>query len=303
VTGYNKAAMVFHMLRRRLGEEAFAAGLAGFYEAQRFDTAGWADLQRAFEAASGSDLDRFFAQWLTRQGAPAVRLAKAERRQTANGWSLALTLEQDSPAYDLRVPVEIATPYGTSRLTVPLDRRRVHQTVTLDAAPRALAVDPHHDVFRALPPAQVPLVLRALTLDPATRVVVAGRPETPARQLAGRLLDTPAEPITAEAAAADEAPLLVIGETDKVAQVMADAGFGAAPETVAGRGDLRAWTAEADGRRALAVAADDPAALRRGARALPHYLRASWLVLKDGRLVERGVWPTAADPLRVTFGG
>jgi hypothetical protein len=52
---------------------------------------------------------------------------------------------------------------------------------------------------------------------------------------------------------------------------------------------------------ALAIAADVPARLSRGARALPYYLRSSWLVLRDGQLQARGTWPTGANPLSRRF--
>jgi hypothetical protein len=71
---------------------------------------------------------------------------------------------------------------------------------------------------------------------------------------------------------------------------------------VAGKGDLRAWTAERSGRIALAVAADAPDRLARTARVLPYYLRASWIVMQGGQLQARGTWPTGVNPLTRTFG-
>jgi len=51
--GYNKALMFFHMLRRRLGDADFLEGLRRFAKRHWFQLAGYDDLRRAFESASG----------------------------------------------------------------------------------------------------------------------------------------------------------------------------------------------------------------------------------------------------------
>jgi aminopeptidase N len=76
IVGYNKAAMVFLMLRDRIGQEAFERGLRLFWEKHRFRTASWADLEAAFAAASGTSQAEFFRQWVTRAGAPALTPAQ-----------------------------------------------------------------------------------------------------------------------------------------------------------------------------------------------------------------------------------
>jgi hypothetical protein len=58
--GYGKSAMVFVMLRDLIGEAAFDRGIQLFWAQNRFRIAGWKELQRAFEQASGRVLDDFF---------------------------------------------------------------------------------------------------------------------------------------------------------------------------------------------------------------------------------------------------
>ncbi|MBK1695697.1 M1 family metallopeptidase [Rhodovibrio salinarum] len=302
VTGYNKTAMLFHMLRQRLGEATFQDGLRRFYQAQRFKTASWQDLRAAFEASSGQTLKDVFQQWLTRPGAPALTLDQAVRAKTGqNRWQVKLALSQSTPTYDLQVPITIDTALGPKRITVALRETSATHTIDLRAQPTTVRVDPDYDLFRALPDSQVPLVMRALTLNPDTRLISVGIDGKAAQRFADRLLDTKVTTISAEAATQGDAPLLVVGETQAVEQVMQETGFGSPPEQVAGKGDLRAWTARADGRPALAVAADDPGNLPRNARLLPYYLRASWLVIQDGQLQARGSWPTGANPLSRDF--
>ena len=89
VVGYHKAAMVFLMLRDAIGTEAFDRALRAFWREHRGGVASWDDLRVAFEAASKRDLGPYFAQWLDRAGAPALRLAaghrRARRRALASG--------------------------------------------------------------------------------------------------------------------------------------------------------------------------------------------------------------------------
>jgi len=73
--GYGKSLMLFHMLRRDLGDETFIAGLRRFYADNAFRTAGYEQLQTAFEQVSGRDLQGFFAAWTQRTGAPELALS------------------------------------------------------------------------------------------------------------------------------------------------------------------------------------------------------------------------------------
>lgn len=70
--GYQKSAMVFHMLRRGIGEEAFWRGLRTLVRRYRSRYAGWKDVERVFADAAGRELRPFFAQWVERPGAPPV---------------------------------------------------------------------------------------------------------------------------------------------------------------------------------------------------------------------------------------
>ncbi len=70
VVGYNKAAMVFLMLRDRIGAPAFERGLRLLWESKRFQTASWTDLETAFTAASGQALGEFFRLWVSSPGTP-----------------------------------------------------------------------------------------------------------------------------------------------------------------------------------------------------------------------------------------
>jgi hypothetical protein len=69
---YNKGALVLHMLRRLIGDDAFFRGLRRFYQESRFKKVGTDDVMKAFEAESGQSLQRFFERWILEAGVPQV---------------------------------------------------------------------------------------------------------------------------------------------------------------------------------------------------------------------------------------
>ncbi len=164
--GYGKSAMVFHMLRRDLGDARFFAGLKRFVAQHSFRVASWHDIRRSFEAAAGRPLDAFFAQWVWRAEAPKLDIAAVAIRQTATGVAAELTLTQEThgtPAFRLRLPV-------TWRFA---DGRRVSETVTINGArtvlrrsfaerPVEIALDEEFDVFRTLQDTEYPPTIERL---------------------------------------------------------------------------------------------------------------------------------------------
>lgn len=69
---YQKGAWVLHMLRRKLGDEAFREGIRLYYRRHVNGTASTDDFMRAMEEASGRELGRFFDQWLRQGGNPEL---------------------------------------------------------------------------------------------------------------------------------------------------------------------------------------------------------------------------------------
>ncbi len=61
---YNKSAVVLHMLRRLIGDDAFFNGLRKFYRDSRFQKAGTGDFRAAFETVTPIKLERFVDRWI-----------------------------------------------------------------------------------------------------------------------------------------------------------------------------------------------------------------------------------------------
>ena len=89
---YNKGAMVLHMLRRLIGDDAFFRGLRELLRDVALQEGGHRRLPRGDgEAASGQSLERFFERWIFGTDLPSLRFTS---RVDAAGVHVALRSAQ-----------------------------------------------------------------------------------------------------------------------------------------------------------------------------------------------------------------
>ena len=177
--GYQKAAMIFHMLRREVGESAFWAGLKDLVAAHLGTYADWHDIERVFGARHGRELRWFFSQWVERPGAPIVTIADALVRRSpdrpaAGDYLLAATLVQQAPVY--RIPIEVQLEQmGQDPKMITVEMVELRQPLSVVAAEpvRALTVDPDFHLFRRLERRQLPPMLNLFVTDGA-RAIASG---------------------------------------------------------------------------------------------------------------------------------
>ncbi len=107
---YNKGAYLLHMLRWKLGNEAFFNGLKSYLNdpALAYGYARTADLQHHLELASGQNLQTFFNQWFYGEGYPSYQVAWSQ-----NGAQLNVTLGQTTshpsvPFFEMPVPLRFS---------------------------------------------------------------------------------------------------------------------------------------------------------------------------------------------------
>lgn len=195
--GYGKSMMVFHQLRREVGEERFWASLREFYAAHLWRRASWSDLFGVFETVAGVDAAALHHQWIERSGAPRIEVAASSSRSARGRWR-GLTWWKRSPeSFEIQAVLRQFLPDGSQtgepyRLTVPVrlqweDRDSTWQVplndwssawrVTVDRLPRRILVDPDFEVLRRIHRSEIPSALsRVLGSDTVSVVIAAGLP-------------------------------------------------------------------------------------------------------------------------------
>jgi aminopeptidase N len=149
---YQKGGFVLHMLRRQIGDSAFARGIRAYYAAHKHGNATSADLQRAMERFATGSLGWFFQQWLTRPGFAELSVAWDH---AADG-SVTVRIVQSSRfgAYRLSLPVVVERADGSVGrhvLDVPANAQAsVVLPVRYSVKPRALRFDPDGDLLATI---------------------------------------------------------------------------------------------------------------------------------------------------------
>ena len=293
-TGYGKSAMLFVMLRDAIGEEGFRRGIRIFWAEHRFRVASWNDLRLAFERASGQPLATFFTQWVERTGAPAVAIAGARAKASAGKFLLTLSLEQSVPPYALHLPVEVVYRSGSETRWIEIGRQRDTVSLTVDALPTGVRLDPDVRVWRMLDQEQLPPILRQWILARAPRLALAS-PAADVRQaaesLAARLFENTPRVTALSNVTRGSTPVLLVGMHADIDAALARAGIAPRPASLAHRGSAQVWTVNTrTGTPVAVVSVQDVEALRALLRPLPHYGAQSWLIFEGGRMIERGIW-------------
>ncbi len=149
---YQKGGFIIHMLRQRLGDDAFWKGVALYLDRYKFKLAETDDFRRCLEETSGQSLERFFDQWTKRPGNPSVEI---DYTWDDSSKMLKVVVEQtqridaDNPAFAITIPLDIETkkdgPWKT--VYVNMDTRRSELSVNLEARPESIEVDPYHTVL------------------------------------------------------------------------------------------------------------------------------------------------------------
>jgi hypothetical protein len=322
--GYGKSLMLFHMLRRHLGDEVFIDGLQRFYRTYRFKSAGYQDLQQAFEETGNTSLDTFFEPWITRTGAPSISLQKLKMDNTAEGYRIQGSLRQTqaSPPFPIEVPLLIHQQHQQPRLErIPMDKREAAFSIDLNDRPVQVDVDPWFDLFRDLYPEETPPSLNTLFGNERLMILIPAKAPKPLRQAYEDLANRWSEGYAGIEIALDETvdplpedrPVWLLGwensHLDSFLNNMAPYPFARQTERLqigktsypvkdhsfalvrrdSAQGESRAW-----------LASDSPRSIPGLARKLPHYGKYSYLVFsgKNPNNVLKGQWPVTTSPLR-----
>jgi hypothetical protein len=327
--GYGKGMMLFHMLRKQLGDDDFFAGLRDFYLTHRFTHADYTDIAWALKRASGRDVRAIFQQWTRRLGAPDLSLSKLSHQVTEKGHRLTFTVTQapGSSPYILYLPIRV-TMEGVNK---PLDRTfkmsRKAQTFRLDlpSKPTNVALDPDFDLFRTLATGEVPPALSGLYGGNLLYILPASAPKPMIN--AYRALAIAWEASDAQIVMDADLSALpagravwVIGWENRFAPqagaAMANQGAGALlldsgivlkDDSYARNGHgvaLSTLDAERDNAALGWLAASSPDQAAALTRKLPHYGKYGYTVFAGDQAnnVLKGGWPSGTSPLSISLG-
>jgi aminopeptidase N len=153
---YQKGAWVLHMLRVRLGDDAFFRGLRNYYNAHRNGIASSEDLRAALEKASGKKLKDFFARWVYGTGHPIYELSWNRAELAGAGGSLVVKLDQKQPDQAFLDPVTIEVVSGTlkKRFVIQPTGKLTVKSFPFRQPPGEIRLDPDETLLKEVVPAR-----------------------------------------------------------------------------------------------------------------------------------------------------
>jgi hypothetical protein len=324
--GYGKSLMVFHMLRRAVGDEAFLAALRRFDDAHRFERASWSDVAEAVSEETGADWVPWVMEWTARTGAPRLEIASVTRERTSSDdapWRLRLQLRQvqEEEAFPVTIPVAVTVAGRDEALMFEVTAcgaRECELEATLPAEPLRIDVDPEFDVMRRLDPMEVPPALSTVFgAERTVFVLPAAAPEAELeawRELAAAWAqpDEPGVVLDRELETLPGGAVWVLGAANRFADEIVSRlavhrvsrrpdGLNVGPDLIPALDHSTVLVARGDDpETAVAwIAADPVTAIPGLTRKLPHYTRYSSLGFKgpEPENMSKGLWQAVGSPL------
>ena len=150
---YDKAGWVIHMLREQLGDEPFFRALKHYLEANRLQNVVSADLAKAVEESSGTNVDQFFDQWIYGAGAPrfVVRSAYDDA-----GMKVSLSVKQTQKVEGhvglFRVPIEVSIATSSGEKLFPIEVSKADETFSfpVDGPPLMVLFDKGDKILKSV---------------------------------------------------------------------------------------------------------------------------------------------------------
>lgn len=191
--GYGKGAMVFHMLKRIVGDEAFNKSLRDIVNQKRFqviswndikdifsfnysfyksieefskrnkeNTQTWKDLQGYFDKNLKENLDWFFDQWVNKKGAVNLSLEDVRVKRSGNKFDVSFSIiQKDDFIFDLPIAIYFSTGDKFSK-TYRINKKRDDILLSLEEEPRKIVLDEEYDLFRKLSIEEIPATISGL---------------------------------------------------------------------------------------------------------------------------------------------
>lgn len=149
---YEKGAWVLHMLRMRLGDDAYFRGLRDYYNQHRESNATTEDLRGALERASKTSLREFFARWIYGSGHPVYEWSSqaVEQRNGANLVTIVIKQTQAGLPFLDPIPVTITSEGKTTRVTIQPKGKMATAQIRVGKVPLEIKIDPDDSILKEL---------------------------------------------------------------------------------------------------------------------------------------------------------
>ena len=137
---YQKGAWVLHMLRKKLGDEAFYKGIKAYYEKYKYRSASTNSFKRVMAATSGKNLDVFFKQWLENPGHPVLKTQWLYFNKR-----IRIMIEQvQGGIFEFPLDVELIYEDGTSEIkTIEIDYLNAPYSIETSGDVKDIKFDPN----------------------------------------------------------------------------------------------------------------------------------------------------------------
>ena len=150
---YDKAGWVIQMLREQMGDEPFFRAIKHYLEANRLQNVVSADLAKAIEESSGTNVDQFIDQWIYGAGAPRFTV-----RSTYDdaGMKVSLNVKQTQKVEGhvglFRVPIEVSITTAGGEKLFPIEVSKADETFSfpVDGPPLMVIFDKGDKILKSV---------------------------------------------------------------------------------------------------------------------------------------------------------
>jgi uncharacterized iron-regulated protein len=170
--GYGKGAMIFHMLKNLIGDDAFFTALKGLVKEKEFQVASWDDVRMAFEKASGKNLGWFFSQWLTRKGVISIDIRNPRVVVLKGIPTVSFKIIQKGEPYKFNLTLKIKTDKGEIAEILNIENEKETFEIPAEGTPLEVIFDGGYDLMRRLSKEEYPPVIAKLLGDERRLIVV-----------------------------------------------------------------------------------------------------------------------------------
>ena len=144
---YDKSAVVLHMLRWIVGDDAFFQSLRQFADQFAFRSATTDDFRNVVEQVSSQNLQGFFLQWMNSTGASDFRLDYTIYR-VPSGFKIVGKVEQDMDLFSMPVEMRVETDGEPVVQRIQVTGRASEFSLDTFGRPRQIILDPNNRVLK-----------------------------------------------------------------------------------------------------------------------------------------------------------